>query len=356
MGEDWGKNNLSKAYVAMKNFQMLPLDTSITNTENALNFQHFQKLDLEQTNRLMSRIQLANYFKSQAYEVIGVNPQRMGQQLSQTTATGVEQAMAASYAQTEIFFIQHCDYLMPRVHQMRTDLAQFYHSTKPSARLTYITSADEKVNFEINGTDLLLRDLNISISTNANHRAVLEQLKQMAVQNNTTGASIYDLGKVVQSDSIAALNTVLKASEQKQQEMKQQEMQQQQQMQEQQMQSQQQIEQMKIDATAAEKEKDRQRDILVAEIRASGYGAMADVNQNQMSDYADAMKEIRETEQYQEQTGLQREKETNRMTIENQKTQLERERLQTDREIADKQLQIAQENKNKYDVNTKKEK
>jgi hypothetical protein len=356
MGEDWGKNNLSKAYVAMKNFQMLPLDTSITNTENALNFQHFQKLDLEQTNRLMSRIQLANYFKQQAYEVIGVNPQRMGQQLSQTTATGVEQAMAASYAQTEIYFIQHCDYLMPRVHQMRTDLAQYYHSTKPSARLTYVTSADEKVNFEINGTDLLLRDLNISVSTNANHRSILEQLKQMAVNNNTTGASIYDLGKVVQSDSIAALNTVLKASEQKQQEQKQQEMQQQQQMQQEQLQKQQEIEQMKIDSEAAENEKNRQRDILVAEIRAAGYGAPSDVDQNQMSDYRDAMKEIRETDQYQEQTGLQREKETNRMVIENQKNQLEREKLQTDRDIAEKQLQIAQENKNKYDLKGGKEK
>jgi hypothetical protein len=356
LGEDWGKGNYAKAYVAMKNFQILPLDTSITNTENALNFQHFQKLDLEQTNRLMSRINLANYFKQQAYEVIGVNPQRMGQQLSQSTATGVEQAMQASYAQTEIFFIQHCDYLMPRVHQMRTDLAQYYHSTKPSARLTYITSADEKVNFEINGTDLLLRDLNIAISTNANHRAILEQLKQMAIQNNTTGASIFDLGKVVQSDSIAALNVVLKDSEQKQQQQKQQEMQQQQQMQQEQLQKQQEIEQMKIDSVAAENEKNRQRDILVAEIRAAGYGATADVDQNQMSDYRDAMKDIRETEQYQEQTGLQREKEVNRMTIENQKNQIERERLQTEREIAEKQLQIAQENKNKYDGNPKKEK
>jgi hypothetical protein len=355
LGEDWGKGNLAKAYVAMKNFQMLPLDTSITNTENALNFSHFQKLDLEQTNRLMSRIQLANYFKQQAYEVIGVNPQRMGQQLSQTTATGVEQAMQASYAQTETYFIQHCDYLMPRVHEMRTDLAQYYHSTKPSARLTYVTSADEKVNFEINGTDLLLRDLNIAISTNANHRAILEQLKQMAIQNNTTGASIYDLGKIVQSDSIASLNTVLKDSEQKQQQMKQQEMQQQQQMQQEQLQKQQEIEQMKIDSTAAEKEKDRQRDILVAEIRAAGYGSMADVDQNQMSDYRDAMKEIRETEQYQEQTGLQREKEVNRMTIENQKSQLEREKIQAQKQIADRQLQIAQENKNKFDVKPPKE-
>ena len=51
-----------------------------------------------------------------------------------------------------------------------------------------------------------MRDLNIFASTTANHRAILEQLKQMALQNNTTGASIYDLGKVVQSDSIAELN------------------------------------------------------------------------------------------------------------------------------------------------------
>jgi hypothetical protein len=349
MGEDWGKNNLAKAYVAMKNFQMLPLDTSITNTENALNFQHFQKIDLEQTNRLMSRIQLANYFKQQAYEVIGVNPQRMGQQLSQTTATGVEQAVSASYAQTEMYFIQHCDYLMPRVHQMRTDLAQYYHSTKPSLRLQYITSADEKVNFEINGTDLLLRDLNIFCTTTANHRAVLEQLKQMAIQNNTTGASIYDLGKIVQSDSVAELNTVLKSSEAKTMQIKQQEMQQQQQMQEQALQAKAQEEQLKRDFDLQESEKNRQRDLLVAEIRAAGMGAMTDLDKNMQSDYQDAMKDIRQTEQYQEQTSLNREKESNRNMLASDKNQIEREKIQAQKEIADKQLQIARENKNKFD-------
>ena len=349
LGEDWGKGNLAKAYVAMKNFSMLPLDTSITNTENALNFQHFQKLDLEQTQRLMSRIQLATYFKTQAYEVIGVNPQRMGQQLSQQTATGVEQAVAASYAQTEVFFIQHCDYLMPRVHQMRTDLAQYYHSTKPSARLSYITTADEQVNFEINGTDLLMRDLNIFCSTTANHRAVLEQLKQMSMQNNTTGASIYDLGKIIQSDSIAELNSALKASEQKQQQMKQQEMQSQQQMQDQQLQKQQEIEQMKIDAAAAEKEKDRQRDILVAEIRAAGYGSTVDVNQNLMSDYQDAMAEIRQSDEYQQQINLQSQKNSDKIMIDRDKNNIEREKIQAQRDIANTQLEIARVNKNKFD-------
>jgi len=349
LGEDWGKGNYAKAYVAMKNFQMLPLDTSITNTENALNFQHFQKLDLSQTERLMSRIQLANHFKQQAYEVIGVNPQRMGQQLSQMTATGVEQAAAASYAQTEVFFIQHCDYLMPRVHQMRTDLAQYYHSTKPSSRLTYITEADEKVAFQIEGTDLLMRDLNIFCSTTANHRAVLEQLKQMALQNNTTGASIYDLGKIVQSDSIAEINTVLKMSEQKQQQQKQQEMQQQQQMQQEQLASQEKQKQMDIQAAAERDDKMIQKDITVAEIKSAGYGSMVDLDQNQMSDYRDAMKEIRATEQYQSQTDLQRQKQSDDMVKHSQKISMEQQKLQAQQDIANKQLEIARVNKNKYD-------
>ena len=349
MGEDWGKNNLSKAYVAMKNFQMLPLDTSISNTENPLNFQHFQKLDLSQTERLMSRIKLAEHFKQQAYEVIGINPQRLGQELTQTTATGVEQAKSASYAQTEMFFMQHCDYLMPRVHQMRTDLAQYYNSTKPSTRLTYMTSQDEKVNFEINGTDLLMRDLNIFCSTNANNRAVLEQLKQMALTNNTTGATIFDLGKIVQADSISEVTGTLKAAEEKMNKQKQEEQQHQQEMQQQQLDSQEKQKKMELDAAELRDEKNRQKDILVAEIRAAGMGAMTDVNENKQSDFLDAMKEIRATEEFQDQTNLQREKETNRMNIDSQKAQIEREKIQAQREIADKQLQVAQENKNRFD-------
>jgi len=349
-GEDWGKNNLAKAYVAMKNFQMLPLDTSITNTENALNFNHFQKLDLSQTERLMSRIQLANYFKMQAFEVVGVTPQRMGQQIGQQTATAIEQAVVGSYAQTEQYFIQHCDYLMPRVHQMRTDIAQYYYSTKPSSRLQYISSKDEIVNFQMNGTDLLLRDIGVYATTKANHRAILDQIKQLAVQNNTAGASIYDLGQIIEAESMADVSGVLKKIEEKTNAQRQEQYQQEQQLAQQAQQAKQQEEQMKQQYEAAEKEKDRQKDILVAEIRAAGYGSMMDLNKNEQSDYQDVMKEIRQTEQYQQQTSLQREKQNADQAITNSKLEVERERINADREIAEKELQIARENKNKYDV------
>jgi uncharacterized protein YktA (UPF0223 family) len=353
LGEDWGKGNFAKAYVAMKNFQMLPLDTSITNTENALNFNHFQKLDMSQTERLMSRIQLAQYFKQQAFEVIGITPQRLGQEISRQTATGVEQSVNASYAQTETYFIQHCDYLMPRVHQMRTDLAQYYHSTKPSTRLQYITSLDEKKNFEINGTDLMLRDLNIFINTKANQRAILEQLKQLALSNNTSGASIYDLGNILKSDSIAEVTHILKKTEQKTEMIRQEEMQQQQQMQEQMLEAKAQEEQMKRDFQAGENEKDRQKDILEAQIRAAGYGSMQDINENKQSDYLDAMDRIRQSEEYNNTMAFNREKEVNKSLETREKVAVEREKINAQREIAANQLAIAKENKNKYDLPNK---
>ena len=355
MGEDWGKNNYAKAWVAMKDFQMLPLDTSITNTENATNFNHYQTLNMEQTNRLMSRIQLANYFKQQCFDAIGVNPQRLGGAVSAQTATGVVQAMQQSYAQTEMYFVQHSDQLMPRVHQMRTDLAQYYYSSNPSVRLSYISSEAEKVNFMINGTDLLLRDFNIFATTKTNHRAILENLKQMALTNNTTGASIYELGNIVKADSIAEVTDILKDSQSRVEKERQQQMQQQQEMQQQQIMAQQQQEQMKLQAEMEENEKDRQNNILLAEIRSAGYGSMVDINQNQRSDYQDAMDSIKESTRYNQQVDLEREKNTAKMTMENSRLDVEREKINAQKEIAQTKLDIARENKNKYDVQSPKE-
>jgi hypothetical protein len=99
-----------------------------------------------------------------------------------------------------------------------------------------------------------------------------------------------------------------------------------------------------------EKEKDRQKDILIAEIRAAGYGSMVDINKNEQSDYKDEMDSIRKSEQYQQQTQIQRERNANDMLKHNQKLTIEEKRIQAQRDIADKQLEIAKENKNKYDV------
>jgi hypothetical protein len=239
---------------------------------------------------------------------------------------------------------------MPRVHQMRTDLAQYYHSNKSSIRLQYITGSDEKVNFEMNGTNLLMRDLNIFCTTKTNSRAIMEQLKQLAVSNNTMGASIYDLGNVIKSESIAELTGVLKDAEEKTTAQKQSEMQQQQQMQQEMLESQERQKQMDLQFRAEQADLDRQTQLTVAEIRSAGLGAGVDINQNQMSDYQDAMVNIQKQDNYQDTMNFKREQEINKNATNQQKLNINREELQTRKEIADKQLQIARENKNKYDV------
>jgi hypothetical protein len=349
MGEDWGRHNFQKAYVAMRNFQMLPLDTTITNTESAMNFQHYQVLNLEQTQRLLSRIQLATYFKQQAFESIGLSPERMGQQTSQTTATGVEQSVQASYAQTEMYFVQHSEYLMPRVHQMRTDLAQYYHSTNPSVRLSYMTTLDEKVNFEINGTKLLLRDLNVFQSTKVNQRMINDQMKNLAMSNNTAGASIYDLGKLIAADSLAEINSVMKGMEQKADAMRQEEMKHAESMKQMELDAMQQAEEAKQRFEAEQKQLDRESEERVAEIRSAGFSGMKDLDGNMQNDYIDNLEYLDKRQQHQDNINLKRESEVKKDARESQKLSVKREEIAARKEIADKQVEVAKTNKNKYD-------
>ena len=75
-------------------------------------------------------------------------------------------------------------------------------------------------------------------------------------------------------------------------------------------------------------------------------------NQNLQSDYQDALKDIRQRDQYREQMNFKREQAAIKNSDSKEKINIERERLATQRDIADKNLQIARENKNKYDVNS----
>jgi hypothetical protein len=297
----------------------------------------------------MSRIQLSNYFKQQAFEVIGITPQRMGQTLSQETATGVEQAINMSFSQTEMYFVNHSEYLMPRVHQMRTDLAQYYHSNKPSVRLQYITSLDEKINFEMNGTDLLSRDLNVFTSTKVNQRDITEKIRSLALSNNTAGASIYDLGNIIKADSLAEITHTLKTIEEKtnaQREQDQQAQQQQIQMQEQ-AETERQEAKQKFDAE--QNALTRESNERIADVRASVATGSQDFNQNSQNDYIDTLQYLDKKEANNQNINFKKQQELNKQANAEINNNLKRQELQTRENIANKQVQIAMTNKNKYD-------
>jgi hypothetical protein len=286
----------------------------------------------------------------QAFETIGITPQRLGGQVEQATATGVRMAVSNSYSQTEVYFIQHSDYLMPRVQQMRTDLAQYYQSKNPSNRLQYLTTTEERKNFQINGIDLLTRDVNVFAITKANVRKVIDELKQLALNNNTAGASIYDLGSIIKSDNIAEINQIMKTSDLKMQAQRQEQQQHEQQMAEQQQQSLVEENKMKMEFEAAENQKDREARIVEAQIKASGYGAPEDINANQQSDYLDALDRIQASTEYTSSMDMERTKETNRNQLGRDKLSIEREKIASANAKATISLQVARENKTKSEL------
>jgi hypothetical protein len=212
-----------------------------------------------------------------------------------------------------------------------------------------ILSNDERNFFDINGTDLLLIDINVFCNVNANMRTILEGIKNAVMSNNTTGASIFDLGEVQQADSLGTLNSAMKKIEEKAMAKAQQQQQAEKERYEAEIAARQQEKKMELDHASMEKEKDRRVRLMEAEIKASGYGAQVDVDQNMQSDFKDNMDRLQKTEQYQETMNFNREKENVKKDIASRKLDIEQQKANNMITSKQMELEVARTNKNKYD-------
>jgi hypothetical protein len=160
----------------------------------------------------------------------------------------------------------------------------------------------------------------------------------------------------MEADSLGTLNSALKASENKIQAQAQEQRAHEEKMAQMAQQQAAQEKQMELDHEAQENEKDRRKDLLVAEIKAAGYGAMQDLNQNMQSDFIDQVDKLKKTEQYQQTIDIQQQKADESKSHNASKQQVKREEMALKRELKEKDVQIAMENKNQYDFKNPKEK
>ena len=107
--------------------------------------------------------------------------------------------------------------------------------------------------------------------------------------------------------------------------------------------------QMELDHETMENEKNRRKDLLVAEIKASGFGAMMDLNNNAQSDFMDQMAVIKSSDEFQQTMSFEQQKENTKASIAAQKNQIAKDKLQAQLTMKQTDLAIAQENKNQFD-------
>lgn len=219
--KDWGgEDSWGKWMTIAKSLNMLPIDTSPTNTQGAASAAggQFPKiLNLELGAQMMSRMNIAKFFEEQAMKQVGFNQYRLGQFASTSTATGIQQGDSQSQAQTETYFTNFSNYLR-RTYRMNLDIAQYVDSKNKDINIAYVNN-DLTTSFHATtGTDLLLSDLYIYVSNSQEQLRQLESLRQLGLQNNTTGATIADLAEIVTTNSPQQIVSILKESTAKMQE------------------------------------------------------------------------------------------------------------------------------------------
>ena len=209
---------------------------------------------------------------------------------------------------------------------------------------------DEKINFAVNGDQLKGKDIGVFATTKINEKAIKEQIKNIALNNNTTGATIFDLGDIIKADSLAEITTVMKGIEDKALKRTEQERQHAEQLQQQQIQAASEMKDKELQLEANEAQLERDKDILVAKIRASSLTGMNDRNENNQNDYIDTLEYLDKKALDDTKVSIERDKETNKKISEQKKINLEREKLRSKEKIADKQLQVAKENVSKSEL------
>lgn len=357
MDGSWGKHNFVKAYQVMKNFGFLPVDTSRENTEGNLNWNHTSQVSLEKTEMFASRIKLAEYSKNEAFSVVGITPQRLGSISASESATGVENAVNNSYTQTEPLFTNHAN-LMVRVKEMILNAAQYINATKQNVRQVYMNANEENEYFEIEGTRLLLADFAIYCMSKPDTKALLQQLKQLAMNNNTSNATIFDLAKIIESDSVAEIMATLKSSVERAEQMQQQQQDAMLQTQQQKDQAQDQREQAERDWQSNENELDRANDRFLAEIKSLGFAKNQDINADNIPDPLEVSKFDLELNKHSEDILFRNQQEANRVMKDAQDNNVKLQDLATRRaelkekaKQADADRKVERENmKNDLDI------
>lgn len=195
----------------------LVIDTSVENTGGPVQFNQMTRTDLSQQTYINSRIQLAEWARSQAWELVGVSRQRTGSVLATETATGTQTAMSQSFAQTEPWFHFH-DVILKDVYQMILDMAQYIELQKPDSTLNYLNNELEAVFLRVSREDLL-RDLQVYVTSYAEDRDTIEKLRSLMQPAMQNGADLADIADMLTAESERGLREILKKLQQRNQQM-----------------------------------------------------------------------------------------------------------------------------------------
>jgi hypothetical protein len=181
----------------IKDTGILPLDPSRSNTQGSTVYPNiFQRNEVTFANQVVYRQQLAEYYKQQAYNQVGITPQMLGAPNTYQTAEGVKQGAQASYALMNTL-IETFNTSKAKANEIHIAIAQFCETNgKETTKLT--RKADHLLHFiDILAEDeelFPLRKLSVLPASNSRDRKIVEAIQNILINDNTVSK---DFGNII---------------------------------------------------------------------------------------------------------------------------------------------------------------
>lgn len=319
-----------------------------------------QKIDMTRTDEVLSKAKLAEICKQECLQIIGVSPQLLGDISPNETATGIVQGIQKSITQLKHLYDEHF-LMMERATQTQLEIDKYLAIQKGQVNDSYVTSDAQRVIFQTSTTNFPLYDVAVYITSDFDETLLVEEIRQLAVHDNTMGATLLDKTEVMTSASIGEIRNKLTKLQEKREKQEADRQRQLMELDRQKLVSQ---ENMMKERLAWEKEKhytelDSRED--VAQMRALGSTQFAqgtgleDIlnlrkqQLNEESYYQDIIQKAQanqlKKEQLNNQLSANQSILDSKESIEREKIEVEREKNRTKLKISDNELKIAKENK-----------
>jgi hypothetical protein len=343
-----GEESVVKALDLARESGFLPIDGDPRNSKSSFN--QFQAVNMDLTQAMLGKMQMAREVKAMALEKLGVTPERL-YGASQRTATGIEQSLRASHHQTAGWFNRYSNF-QKRYTEIHVNMAQYLK--KDGVDGSVLTTDSDMVRKFINMSDpyLPLRKFRITYDNNPKRKSELETIKQVFMNDNTIEKTLEDLAEVLSSDSVSKVLQIARYKErikqiniQKQREFEQNQLQQE-------IASKKESEMLQKEWESQEATLDRQVQIYKAQLVALGFDKEKDSNANGISDIIDVgnaalenMKFANVKRQQEIDNQINRDKTENEKRVKERELYIEEKKLEIEKYKADNDLKISIENK-----------
>lgn len=300
-------------------------------------FNQYQVMDMSTIGQVSQLIGVLDAIQTLWDKTLGITPQRKGQGITSSSQVGsTERAVFQSSIISEEIYGRFDEYVQRELRGI-LDLSKF--AWRDGKQAIYLGNDLRSIILDTDPYNYVSSDFGVTVSNSSADKDSMERMKELAQPFAQNGQSPTTILELVNSQNPSKLKEILRNAEEKTQEM----------MQQQQMGEQERIQQeaqvkenyamLEHKMEMAIKEYERETQMMLEQMKLG-----ANVTENPNDEYQNSV----------EQTKLQLERE--KMLREDDRKRSEAEvKAMTEKYKADKQLEVAKENKNKYDFKPKKQ-